>query len=118
MAASFKRGEPFLDPWYPIASAIPYGAANQPLPHVVGAAVLLSTVRLIEHLCSKACLLKVAVCGERVRESVPIHDREGETIPQAPVLAGPASIQLHRGGAEAGLKTGPHRFAGRRETRR
>jgi hypothetical protein len=49
-------------------------------------------------------LLEVAIGGERLRQSVLLHDREREAIRQALAFVGAASIKVHRGSAELGLK--------------
>ena len=79
------------------------GAAS-PARTISGMLRLFSRARLIEHVRSEADLLEMAVRGERVSDSVPLHNHEREAICQAPVLVGAAPVQLHRGGAEAGLK--------------
>ena len=57
-----------------------------------------------EHVRSEAGLLEVAVRGERLGQSVSVHDHEREAICQAPVLVGAAPVQSGRGITEFGLK--------------
>ena len=57
-----------------------------------------------EHVRSEAGLLEVAVRGERLGQSVSVHDHEREAICQAPVLVGAAPVQSDRGITEFGLK--------------